>query len=174
MQRRTLLTLGAVSAALVAVAGGTLALVQPARRDAAFTEPAQAMLRAVARAVLGPLLPTQPAAETAALAGFMARLQTTIAGMPVPMQAEVDELLTIVASAPGRRALVGLSDTWADAPTTAVTAALQDMRLSSLAVRQQAFHALRDLTNAAYFSDPSTWALIGYPGPRDLQAATPT
>jgi hypothetical protein len=33
-----------------------------------------------------------------------------------------------------------------------------------MALRQQVFHALRDLTNAAYFADASTWAAIGYPG----------
>jgi hypothetical protein len=174
MQRRTLLTLGVVSAATLAVAGGTLALIQPARRNAAFTEPAQVMLRAVARAVLGSLLPAETAAEAAALTAQLGRLQTTIAGMPAAMQSEVDELLTIVSSAPGRRALVGLSDSWDNASTPAVAAALQDMRLSSLALRQQAFHALRDLTNAAYFADPGAWTAIGYPGPRDLGKVAPT
>lgn len=174
MRRRTLLTLGAVSAAALAVAGGSLALVHPARRNAAFSEAAQDMLRAVARAVLGSLLPADQAAQTAALAGFLTRLQATIAGMPSAMQAEVDELLTIVSSAPGRRVLVGLAPTWSEAPTPAVAAAMQNMRLSSLALRQQAFHALRDLTNAAYFADPSTWSAIGYPGPRDLNMAAPT
>ncbi len=47
----------------------------------------------------------------------------------------------------------------------AVTEALQSMRQSSLALRQQAFHALRDITNAAYFAHASTWSAIGYPGP---------
>lgn len=174
MQRRTLLTLGVVGAAALALAGGTLALIQPARRDAVFTDPAQAMLRAVARAVLAGLLPSDTAAESAALSAHLSRLQTTIAGMPAAMQSEVDELLTIVSSAPGRRALVGLAVAWDSASAPAVTAALQDMRTSSLALRQQAFHALRDLTNAAYFADPSTWPAIGYPGPRDLSMAAPT
>lgn len=165
MQRRTLLTLGAVSAAALAVAGGALALIQPARRGAAFSEPAQHMLQAIARAVLGSLLPAEPMAQAAALSGLLARLQTTIAGMPTALQAEVDELLTIASSAPGRRALVGLAEPWDQAGTPAVAAALQDMRLSRLALRQQAFHALRDLTNAAYFADPATWTLLGYPGP---------
>ena len=30
---------------------------------------------------------------------------------------------------------------------------------------------LRDITNGAYFADRSTWAAIGYPGPRELQQA---
>jgi hypothetical protein len=42
------------------------------------------------------------------------------------------------------------------------------MRLSSLALKQQGYHALRDLTNAAYFSDPTAWQRMGYPGPSDI------
>lgn len=169
MQRRTLLTVGAIGATALAVAGGGLALIQPARREGAFAEPAQQMLRAVARAVLSSLLPAGAAEEGSALTAYLARLQATIAGMPAAMQGEVDELLTIVSSAPGRRLLVGLASPWAEAPTPAVAAALQDMRLSPLALRQQAFHALRDLTNGAYFADRSAWPAIGYPGPRDVQ-----
>jgi hypothetical protein len=39
------------------------------------------------------------------------------------------------------------------------------MRGSGIALRQQAFLALREIVNAAYFSEPSTWAVLGYPGP---------
>ena len=46
--------------------------------------------------------------------------------------------------------------------------ALQDMRTSGLAMRQQIYHALRDLTNAAYYADPKAWPMLGYPGPRAL------
>jgi len=42
------------------------------------------------------------------------------------------------------------------------------MRVSGTTLRRQAYHALRDLTQAAYFSDPGTWAALGYPGPRPL------
>ena len=55
-------------------------------------------------------------------------------------------------------------------PSTALTpaelqAALQAMRVASIATRQQVYHALRDLTNAAYYAEPATWAQLGYPGP---------
>lgn len=171
MQRRTLLTLGVAGATVLAVAGGTLALIQPARRNGQLTEPAQDMLRAVARGVLSSLLPQEPGAQATALAGHLERMQATVAGLPTHLQAEIDELFTIVASAPGRRALVGLSAAWPVATEAEVAAALQDMRMSSLAVRQQAFHALRDLTNASYFADRSTWAALGYPGPRDVSGS---
>jgi ribonuclease HII len=56
----------------------------------------------------------------------------------------------------------------AEASVDEVQQSLQGMRLSSLAVRQQVYHALRDITNGAYFSDPAAWPAIGYPGPRDI------
>jgi hypothetical protein len=173
MQRRTLLSLGIVGAAAVSVVGGTLALLQPARDNASFTKSTQEMLSAVARSVLGSLLHEGASSSTEALKGHLQRLQDSIAGMPQSMQSEVDELLAIVASGPGRRVLVGLTSPWTLATTDEVAAALQDMRISSLSLRQQAYHALRDLTNAAHFADRSSWAAIGYDGPRNLSSGAP-
>jgi hypothetical protein len=170
MQKRTLLKVGLAAGALFAIAGGTLALLQPARREGRFGDPAQAMLAAVARAVLGELLP-QGAAQAAALQGLVKRLEETVASMPPAMQGEVDELFTIAASAPGRVGLIGLGTAWQEASIGQVTDALQALRFSSLAMRQQAYHALRDLTNAAWFADASSWAMVGYPGPRPVPSA---
>jgi hypothetical protein len=174
MKRRTLLKLGVAATAVLAVAGTGLALIHPARRDGKLTPAAQTMLLAVAQTVLSDLLPADAQARAKALSAYLGRLSDTIAGMPTAVQAEIDELLTIVTSAPGRRALVGLSGPWAEASSDEVASALQTMRSSSLALRQQAFHALRDLTNGAYFADRSTWAVIGYPGPRELPGPAPT
>lgn len=168
MQRRTLLKVGITAGTLLALVGGTLALLKPGRRDGQLSDAARAMFTAVARAVLGPLLPQAAAAQAQALQALLDRLQGTIAGMPPAMQSELDELVTIVASAPGRLALVGLRADWLSATDAEVSAALQGLRESSLALRQQAFHALRNITNASYFADRSTWSAIGYPGPRAL------
>ena len=168
MQRRTLLKVGITAGTLLALVGGTLALLKPGRRDGQLSDAARAMFTAVARAVLGPLLPQAAAAQAQALQAHLDRLQGTIAGMPPAMQSELDELVTIVASAPGRLALVGLRADWLSATDAEVSAALQGLRESSLALRQQVFHALRNITNASYFADRSTWSAIGYPGPRAL------
>ena len=169
MHRRTLLKVGIATGALLAVVGGSLALITPARRDGKLTAAARDLFVAVAKAVLDASLPSEPAAQASALEAHLSRLQDTIAGMPPAMQAELDELVTIAASAPGRLALVGLSSAWSSAPVAEVVQALRGMRDASLAVRQQAFHALRDLTNGAFFADRSTWPAIGYPGPREVK-----
>ena len=77
-------------------------------------------------------------------------------------------MLGLLASAPGRVALAGLRTGWQEASVADVQRSLQDMRTSSLALRQQSYHALRDLTNAAFYADPSAWPLLGYSGPREV------
>ena len=42
------------------------------------------------------------------------------------------------------------------------------MRFADSLTRQQVYHALRDLTNAAWFADAGTWGLLGYPGPTTI------
>ena len=168
MQRRTLLTVGIIAGTLLALAGGTLALLAPGRKNGQLTEAGRQVFAGVAQAVLGSSLPSEPAARAQVLAGHLSRIEQTIAGMPPAVQAEVDELVTIAASVPGRMALVGLSADWSTATVQQVTEALQAMRDSSLTLRQQAYQGLRELTNAAFFADPAAWAAMGYTGQRSL------
>ena len=166
MQRRTLLKLGLLSTAVLAVAGAVS--LRPAFVDGHLSDAARRVTHAVARAVLDGSLPADAAAREAALTGHLARLDATIAGFPAPVQAEVSQLLMLLATPPGRRGVANLAAGWEQATVPELQAALQDMRVSSLALRQQAYHALRDLTNAAYYADASVWPLLGYPGPRTI------
>jgi len=168
MQRRTLLKVGLGATALIAVAGGTLSLLHPGLVDGRLTVSGRAVFEAVARAVLDGSLPADPTRRHAAITAHLKRLDDTLAGLPHPTRAELSQLLALLGSAPGRVALAGLRTDWPDASVGDMQHALQGMRTSSLAVRQQAYHALRDLTNAAYYADPSVWSLMGYPGPRDV------
>jgi hypothetical protein len=168
MQRRTLLKLGAGAGLALALAGTGLALLRPGWRDGHLTPHGRALFAAVGRAVLDGLLPPDPAAAQAALVAHVDRVDATIAGFPPALQAELAQLTTVLCTAPGRLALVGLATDWPQVDTTELQAALQSLRTSSLAVRQQVFHALRDLSNAAWFADAQTWASVGYPGPRPV------
>lgn len=168
MKRRTFFKLGIGGAALLAVVGGGLALLRPGWVDGQLSADARSVMRATARAVLDGSLPADAREREAALHGHLQRLGATIAGFPKAMQDELSQLLSLLASAPGRTLLAGLHTPWDEASVAELSAALQQMLGSSLALRQQAFHALRDLTNAAYFSDPGTWPLLGYPGPTSV------
>ena len=165
MQRRTLLKLGATSAALLAVVGGAAALIQPGLAQGTLAPAGREVFRAIAAGVLDKTLPEQADAKSAALTALLGRIDVLISALPPHAQAELSQLLSILATGAGRRGLAGLSTPWLDASVADVQAALQDMRLSSLAVRQQAYAALHDITAGAYFSESSTWSMLGYPGP---------
>lgn len=160
--------MGVAAGTLLALGGGTLALLRPGLKNGRLSSTGREVFAAVAQAVLDTLLPADPAARARAIQAHLDRLDDTIAALPPAVQAEIGELATLLASAPGRLALTGLATDWPQAPTAEIQAMLQRLRLSSLAVRQQLYHALRNLTNGAYFADASTWPAIGYPGPRPV------
>jgi hypothetical protein len=166
MQRRTLLKLGLGAAAVLAVAGGGIALMRPGLVDGRMTPGAKAVFRGVARGVLDGTLPKDPATRETALDAHLRRLDDTLFAFAKPTQEELSQLLALLASTPGRVGIAGLHSDWPDASSADIQQALQGMRTSSLALRQQTYHALRDLTNAAYYADPQIWTLLGYPGPR--------
>ena len=168
MQRRTLLKLGLGATVILVAAGGGVALLNPALAHGRLSEAGRSVMHAVARAVLDGALPIADSDRERALQAHLERLDAAIAAFPQPVQAELSQLLTLLATPPGRVALAGLSSPWPQASVAQVQEAMQGMRLSSLALKQQGYHALRDLTNAAYFSDPSAWQRMGYPGPTDI------
>ncbi len=126
------------------------------------------IFEAIAAAVLDGVLPDAPAAKAAALKAHLQRVELTILGLPKPVQNELALLLRLLGAAPGRLTLAGLKPQWRDATNLEVQAALQMLRASSLELRKQTYQALRDITYAAYFSDRSTWAALGYAGPMAL------
>jgi hypothetical protein len=167
MQRRTLLGLGVAGAAVLALAGGGAALMyERAWRDGKLLAPGRRVLASVARAVLDGSLPSDVAAQAAAIESHLTRMEATINSMPPHTQGEIADLLALLAMPPLRASLAGLSAAWERAPVADVQAALQSMRQSSLLLRRQVYGALRDLTHAAYFADASTWPVLRYPGPR--------
>jgi hypothetical protein len=170
VQRRSLLKLGVAGTVTLALLGGGAAMFyEPAWRDGRLTDAGRRVLRAIARAVLDGSLPADSGPQAAALASHMDRMGTTLRAMPNATQREVGDLLAILASPPGRLALAGLATDWLRADVAHIQAALQAMRTSRLNFRRQAYHALRDLTHAAYFASGDTWIQLGYPGPTNIE-----
>lgn len=167
MQRRRLLKVGLASGALLTLAGGVAwwTATEPGRERGRFQPATRSLFLGIGSAVLAGVLPETPSTREPALLAWLDRLETTVAGMPAAVQRELDEMVTILLSAPGRFALTGLRSSWKEATPTQIQVALQGLRSSTWSVRQQIFHALRDLSNAAYFAAPESWAVLGYPGP---------
>ncbi|MCU0775253.1 MAG: hypothetical protein MUC74_12375 [Ideonella sp.] len=168
MDRRHLLKLGLVSATALSAAGGVALWwsERPPGAPAAMTPAGRGIFRAIARGVLDGVLPEDPGVASVMLDRHLERVEVAIAAFPPHARQELGQLLAVLANPVGRRLLAGLPAAWSEATVTQLQAAFDSMRRSSLTVRRQAFLALRDLTNAAFYSEPGTWAYLDYPGPR--------
>jgi hypothetical protein len=168
MQRRQWLALGAASVAMLAAGGGAVAFLRPGLAGGRLSPAGREVFRAVGKAMLAGSWPVQPDLVRAATEDWLIRVDVLVAGLPAHAQAELSQLLALLASGAGRVMLAGLHEPWEAAPLAAIHQALQSMRVSSWSLRQQAYQALHDIAGGAYFSDAQTWSLLGYPGPRTL------
>ena len=168
MQRRTLLKLGLVSGAVLALAGGAAMLLQPGLVQGRLSDAGRGLFISAGRAILQGTLPQDAGAQQQALQGMADRVDALAQNLPPHVQAELSQLVGLLCTSAGRRGLAGLSSDWLDASPAQVLAALEDMRFSRLAVRQQAYQALHEIVGGAYFSDEATWSTLGYPGPVDI------
>ena len=150
---------------MLAILGGGVALVRPGLEKGRLTPDAEEIFRVIATAVLDGSFAAAPDVREAQVRRHIQRVDEAIAAFPVSTQAELSELLALLATAPGRLLLAGLHTPWAEASPQEIQTGLQAMRTSSIKLRQQTYHALRDLTNAAFYADPQAWPLMGYSGP---------
>jgi hypothetical protein len=165
LQRRTFLKLGIASAVVLAVAGGAVALMKPGLVDGKITPATRLVLSQVAQAMLAGSLPADAAERQRILDGMMERTDAFIAGLPNHVQAELSQLFALLATAAGRRGIVGLSASWESATVAEMTEALRAMRGSGTELRIQAYQGLHDMVCVPYFAGQESWALLGYPGP---------
>lgn len=172
MQRRTLLRLGIAGAGALGLAGSAGWLWRPAWDAGQLTKEGRQLFHAVADAVLDGLLPEAADQRLLSLNQWEMDFVATVGNLPEGMQREVHQLSALLLSPPGRRWLADLPADWPSATRQQVTDALQSMRSARSALRQQSYHAMRDLCNAAYFANPQRWAMIGYGGQLAIGAAS--
>lgn len=145
--------------------GGAAWLWRPGWRAGQLTASGRRVFGAIARVVLEGSLPQEATAQQAAIDKHLDRLSTTIAGLPRPTQSELAQLIGLLSIAPGRQWLAGLATDWPQASLNELESSLRRMRTTDHEMKQQAYHALRDLTNATFYAQPEHWRLLGYPGP---------
>lgn len=150
---------------LVAAGAGVVLTTPPGFAQGNLSAGAGEACKAIARAVLDGRLPTDRGQLDAVLDAHLQRLEAVIAGFPAAVQGEISELLTLLSTAAGRVGLMGVLPPWPSASVDSIQAGLGSMRRSSISLRLQAYHALRDLTHAAWYADEARWSELGYPGP---------
>lgn len=167
--RRNLLKFGLLGALALGVSGVGLALFPGA--SVAPRAPLQALSPrqyAVLVAVAERLCPGGPGLPSATELDVAGHVDALLARMHPADAAEVGQLLLLFENALVRALLHGSPVPFSRASAAQQEAALESWRTSSLQARRMAFKALRGLVAAAYWSQPATWAHIGYPGPPDF------
>lgn len=150
---------------MLAVASGVSVLFHPGLKGGALTPKGREIFSAIGTGILDLSLPAAAIPRQEAVSALLERVDILVGGLAPYAQGELSQLLSVLHSAAGRRIVAGLEPNWPDASVAQVQQALQAMRMSSLALRQQAYGALHEIATSAYFSDPATWAALGYPGP---------
>lgn len=165
MQRRRLLQLGVGAAAVLGLAGAGVAWMPGAFDGGRLSAHSRSVFASLAVVMLEGSLPTDPKAREGALQRHLERVDATVAGLPAASRRDLGTLLALLGTAPGRLGLMGTTAGWDELPPARLASALQSMRDSPVALRQQTYAALRELTVASYFADRETWSQLGYPGP---------
>jgi len=164
MQRRTILRLSVLGAAVLGASAITLRLAGRRSPEAARAD-ARTVLRAVTPALLAGVLPLESGANQAAQGQALERTLAAIDGLAPATRAELDQLFGLLASHPGRW-LAGLD--WGNATPEQVAAFLQRWRTSSFDLFVVGYQAMHDLVLGSWYADASSWDAIGYPGPTKL------
>jgi hypothetical protein len=163
--RRSFLKAGALGALVLAAGGGIYRAVHTPRLARFVMDgEARAALHAIVPAMLAGALPAQAAERKAAIGAAVDGVHAAISSLPLAVQKEVQDLFGLLALAPARRLLTGVSGGWTNADPQQVTAFLQDWRLHRLALLRTAYAALHDLSLGAWYAQPASWNAIGYPG----------
>lgn len=168
--RRTFIVAGVAGAAVLGLAAWLRGPHAPAsgvpRR--ALDADGEALFAAVIPVLLAGALPTAPAARDVALTETLAGVDLAVAGLPVAAQAELGQLIALLALPPVRWGFARVTSPWRDAPPAEVRAFLDRCRDSSLALPRTAYDALHQLTFAAWYGNARSWPALGYAGPPEV------
>jgi hypothetical protein len=172
ISRRTFITTGILGAAALATAHWLRGPHAPAG-DASLRvldADAQAIMGALVPVLLAGALPVAADARTQAVAATVRGIDMAITGLSPSAQDELRQLFALLALPPARLAIARVSEPWDRASEADVRACLDRFRGSSLTLLRSAYAALHQLTFAAWYGNPASWARIGYPGPPELPA----
>lgn len=125
------------------------------------------IVAALAPAILAGVLPGEEA-RNAAVERVVEGVEKAIGGLGAAAQEELRQLFALLAFAPTRMLVAGVTPPWRDADVAEVAAFLERWRFSRLDLLQSAYAALHDLVFAAWYGSFDAWEAIGYPGPPEV------
>lgn len=125
-------------------------------------------IAALAPVILDGAIPPEGAARAQAIKEVVDAFDRALLGMPPSVQAEVQQLLGLLAMAATRGPLTGIWRPMREATPEAIAAFLGEWRSSRFDLLRAGYQALNQLTLACWYGMAESWAAIGYPGPPRL------
>jgi hypothetical protein len=136
--------------------------------DGHLTKDGRLVLRALASAIVGPMLPKETGPRAATLENYLVKVESAIGHLPPAKRQLLGLLLGALANAPTRYLASGMWTSWESATDAQVLQALEHLRTAGSDAQSTIFAASRGITCLMFFSTPDNWALAGYPGPTDI------
>lgn len=177
--RRGFLKKSLLGAAFLALAGavplalrrGRLRPLPPGGKLLFLSIAEYSVLAAVADRIFAPLAPGQPTPDAI---GVALKIDALMAGADPTSQRDFRQLLGLFENGLAGLLFDGRPTPFTERSPEDQTETLERWRFSRLPLRRSGFQALMRLCNAVYYSDPATYAGIGYPGPPVLARADGT
>jgi hypothetical protein len=132
-----------------------------------LTAEGKSVFRAMARGILGSMLPTGPERE-AILDQHIGAMEHLINTLPKARRDQISLLAGALANAPTRYLAAGRWSSWEDASDEEIRAILVRLRQADNIGQNMVYAATRALTTLTFFSIPDQWSRAGYPGPMPL------
>lgn len=128
----------------------------------------RAVIPAIAPVILQGAFPAGGAQRSAALERITRGVALAVGALSAASQKEVAELFALLAFAPTRVAVAGVTASWDQAGAADIEGFLRRWQHSRLNLLKSGYQALHDLVLGAWYADPQSWAAIGYAGPPAL------
>lgn len=134
----------------------------PAQGMRALNRAEAGLIHALAPVILAGMIPTDPVPRATALKEVVEAFDRGLAGMSLPVQAEVKQLLGLLTFAPSRALVAGIWTSWPNASETDIAAFLLKWQSSRFVLLRAGFQALKQLMQACWFGNPLAWPAMGY------------
>ncbi|MEQ6885328.1 hypothetical protein [Salicola sp. Rm-C-2C1-2] len=137
----------------------------PERQWHFMTEADRVVMAALLPAIVGSGMPRETQARNAALSDTLVAMDEAFHAMGPPNQRQFRQLFDLLESSITRLTLARVSSYWPNVSNDQAEAFLQRWRSSMFNTFNQAYLGLVQVSNAAWYGQPSNWGRMGYPGP---------
>jgi hypothetical protein len=120
------------------------------------------LMRALAPVILAGMIPTDAAKRQTTLNEVVEAFDRGLAGMSLPVQAEVKQLLGLLTFAPSRALVAGIWKPWPEASEAEIRGFLLKWQGSRFVLLRAGYQALKQLMQACWFGNPNAWPAMGY------------